>query len=154
MAPSTIGRQVIDSAYIRATSNLHDISNRIESVELLTGTKAVPVTAMRDGWDNYLPSKINHWSLKLVVFNDYTTDTTGDVWYEFQQFLINNVVVQMTVFPTTGLQGAWNSNVGFQGNCCIDGDFAQLAAQVGQANKFTVMMKGAAALTFLSSSTS
>jgi len=154
MAPSAIGRHVLDSALVQLTSNLHDISNRVESVELMTGTKAVPVTAFGDGWDNYKPSKINHWSLKLTLFQDYTTDTTGDVFTELQTFLTGNVPIQVTVFPTTGLRGTLNGNPGFQGNIVIDGDFAQIAAQVGQANKTTVTFRGAGALTFLTSSTS
>ncbi|HYM22019.1 MAG TPA: hypothetical protein VEU08_02385 [Vicinamibacterales bacterium] len=154
MAPSAIGRHVLDSAYVRITSNLHDISNRVESVELLTGTTPVKITAMRDGWDNYIPSKINHWSLKLTLFNDYTTDTTGDVFTELQTFLTGNAAIQVTVFPTTGIQGTNNGNPGFQGNVCLEGDFQQMAAAVGQANKVTVTMRGAGTLSFLTSSTS
>jgi hypothetical protein len=154
MPPSAIGRHVIDSAYVRLTSNLHDISNRVDSVEILTGTKAVLVTAMRDGWDTYIPSKINHWSCKLVLFNDYTSDTTGDVFTELQTFLTGNAAEQITIFPTTALQGTLLGNPGFQGNIVIDSDFQQLSAAVGQANKVTVTFKGAGPLTFLTSSTS
>lgn len=154
MAPWAGGRHVLDSAFVQLTSNLHDISNRVESVELLTGTKAAGITAMRDGWENYLPTKINHWSLKLVLFQDYTTDTTGDVFTELQTFLVNTTQIQITVFPTTGLKGTINGNPGFQGNVVLDGDFQQAAAQVGQPNKTTVTFKGASTLTFLTSSTS
>jgi hypothetical protein len=154
MAPSAIGRHVIDSAYVRITSNLRDISNRTESVELMTGTAPVKVTAFGDGWDNYKPSKINHWSVKLNLFQDYTSDTTGDVFQELQSFLTGNAAIQLTVFPTTGTQGINAGNPGFQGNVVIDGDFAQLAAQVGQANKVSITLRGAGALTFLTSSTS
>lgn len=154
MAPSATGRHVLDSAYVRITSNLHDISNRVESVELLAGTTPVKITAMRDGWDNYIPSKINRWSLKLTLFQDYTTDTTGDVFTELQTFLTGNAAIQITVFPTTGLQGSLQGNPGFQGNIVLDGDFAQIAAAVGQANKVTLPCKGASTLSFLTSSTS
>lgn len=154
MAPSAIGRHVIDSAYVRLTSNLHDISNRVDTVEIMLGTKAVLVTAMRDCWDNYLPSKINHWSVKLNLFQDYTTDTTGDVFTELQTFLTGNAAEQITIFPTTGLQGSQQGNPGFQGNIVIDGDFAALSAKVGNANQLSITFKGAGALTFLTSSTS
>lgn len=154
MPASAIGRHVIDSAYVRLTSNLHDISNRVETVEIMAGTKAVEVTAMRDGWQNFLPSKINHWSLKLGLFQDYTSDSTGDVFQELQAFLVGNVPIQVTVFPTTGLQGIANGNPGFQGSVVIDGDFAQLSAKVGDSNKLSITLKGAGTLTFLTSSTS
>jgi hypothetical protein len=153
MPPSAIGRHVIDSALVLFTSNSRDISNRVDTVEVMTGTSPAKVTAMRDGWDNYLPSKINHWSVKLTLFQDYTTDTTGDVFTELQSFLTGNVPVQITIFPTTGARGTVAGNPGYQGNVVLDGDFAQLAAQVGQANKLTVSMRGAGALTFLTSST-
>ena len=154
MAPSAIGRHVIDSALVLLTSSQRDISNRVESVELMTGTSPVKVTAFGDGWDNFKPSKINHWSLKLSLFQDYTTDTTGDVFTELQTFLAGNAAIQVTVFPTTGLKGVNAGNPGFQGNVVIDGDFAQLAAKVGEANKTSITLRGAGTLTFLTSSTS
>ncbi len=154
MAPSAVGRHVLDSAQVQLTSNLHDISNRVEQVELMTGTSPVKITAFGDGWDNYKPSKINHWSLKLSLFQDYTTDTTGDVFTELQTMLQNTTTIQVTVFPTTGLRGVNAGNPGFQGNVVLDGDFGQLAGAVGQANKLTVTFRGAGALTFLTSSTS
>lgn len=154
MAPSTVGRHVLDSAQVQLTSNLHDISNRVEQVELMVGTTAVKVTAFGDGWDNYKPSKINHWSVKLSLFQDYTTDTTGDVFTELQTLLQNTTSIQITIFPTTGLRGSGFGNPGFQGTVCLDGDFAAISGAVGQANKLTVSFKGASALTFLTSSTS
>lgn len=154
MAPSAVGRHVLDSALVLLTTNQHDISNRVESVELMMGTKAVDVTAMRDGWRNMLPSKINHWSVKLGLFQDYTTDTTGDVFTELSAFLTGNTPIQITVFPSTGTRGSLAGNPGFQGNVVIDGDFAAMAGKVGDANKLSITLAGAAALSFLTSSTS
>ncbi len=148
------GRHVLSLPQIQFTTNLHNISTRVEKIDLQVGQKSVDATAFGDGWETWLQSQISHWMCKLDFFVDFTTDTTGDTFNEFKALLLNGVPVQLTVYGTTGLIGQANGNVGVQGTVVLDSDFPIYSAHVGQVDKGTITLKGTGALSFLTSSSS
>jgi len=142
-----MSKHVLNAAIVTLSSR--DLSDHVESVELMTGIGNVPITAMQDAWEDYLPSGVKRWSVRLNLYQDYDSSS---VYAVLSEVLTGTTAVPITLRPTTSTQSATNPT--FSGNGVLDGDFALLAGTVGDGHKTSVTLKGAGTLSFLTSTTS
>lgn len=141
-----MAKHVLNSAVITLSSR--DLSDYVESVELLTGQGNVSVTAMQDAWEDYLPTGLKRWSVKLNLYQDYGSSA---VYVVLNEIINGTTAVPVTLKPTTAIQGATNPT--FSGNAVLDGDVSVLGGAVADAHKASVTLKGAGTLNFYTSST-
>lgn len=139
---------VLNNATVYLGNSSIDLSDHVESVELMTGVGNVSVTAMQDGWEDHIPSGVKRWSVRLSLYQDYDSSETYSV---LSAALSTGVVLPLFVKATTASVSA--TNPGFSGSVVLDGDFAQIAGTVGDGNKTSVTLKGAGTLSFITTST-
>lgn len=144
------GVLVLDAAMVIVGSSSEDISERVEKVTLSINTKSVEMTGMTLGWRQVKPSKIKGASLKIDLFQDYSTDTTNDVKQALYDSITAGVPFTVVVRPTTEDRAA--NNPDFSGSFVNDGDFALIDGAVGQANKTSVNLMLDGTLSILTSS--
>jgi hypothetical protein len=127
-----------------------DISNRVESVKLTLGKTAVDVTALGDGWADFVTGGVSRWAVTLGLYQDYVSSQAPI--YGLIQSLVTTEPSGTTflVRPTSAAAGRLNPQTA--GTVCLDGDFDFLTAAVNTANKFSVTLKGMGAPTFTDTS--
>lgn len=138
-----MAKHALNAAVIYVGNASQDLSDHVESVELVVGQGNANVTAMGDGWEDYLPSGIKHWSVKITFLQDYSSSEPYDILYDAMS---TGVVFLVGVKPTTATCSATNPL--FNGSVVFDGDVAQVAGGVGDANKVSVTLKGCGTLSY------
>jgi hypothetical protein len=127
-----------------------DVSARCESVKVSLGRSAVDVTALGDGWQDFVTGGVSRWAVTLGLFQDYASSESAIYG------LIKSIVTTEpsgTTFmcrPTSAAAGRLNPQIA--GTVTLDGDFDFLTAAVNTANKFSVTLKGMGAPTFTDTS--
>jgi hypothetical protein len=127
-----------------------DISNRVESVKISLGKSAVDVTAIGDGWMDYVTGGVSRWAVTLGLYQDYVSSEAPI--YSLIKSLVTTEPNGTTFVcrPSSAAAGRVNPQVA--GTVCLDGDFDFLTAAVNTANKFSVTLKGMNAPTFTDTS--
>uniref|UniRef100_A0A6M3LP40 Tail protein n=1 Tax=viral metagenome TaxID=1070528 RepID=A0A6M3LP40_9ZZZZ len=144
-----MSKHVLHNASVTLSSV--DISDYVESVELNAGVGTAGITAMQDGWEDVIPNGVKRWSLRLNLFQDYAAGTVYTIMYNLIH-ATNTSIHTLAVRPTTSTQSATNPT--FTGYVALDGDVPLLGGAVGDAHKFSVSLKGAGTLSFMTSTTS
>jgi hypothetical protein len=142
MAKSAIG-----SVYVELGGTT--VSSRVESARLILGQSAVDVTAIGDGWEDYVNSKVKRWGVVLSMYQDYTSSDV-DVYGTINDLITGSSARAFLVRPTSGDAGMANPQA--SGDVVPDGDIDFLVAERGAANKFSITLKGTGALTFTETS--
>ena len=145
-----MGKHALNAAtvYIGATSV--DLSDFVESIEFTVGVGSAAFTAMQDGWEDHLPNQVKRWSVRLSMYQSYDSSETYQV---LQTALSSSTSTVFPMFAKATTEACSATNPGFTGNVVFDGDFAQIAGAVGDAHKFSVSLKGAGTLSFITSAT-
>lgn len=141
-------KQVIEDAMV--TLNSVDLSSRVKKVVIQT-SKRTPqlVTAMQDTWEDRIQPQIRGWKGSLEFYQDFAAASV----YASLLAILNSTVssgVPLIVRPTTGIRTTGNPE--WQGTVQLDGDFAQIDGNVGDALMVPVTFLGNGALSFFSSS--
>lgn len=126
------------------------LSSEVESAELAVGVGNVAVTAFGDTYEQYIPTQLKHWSCRLNFLMDYDSSQS----YAITQALLgeaHSTDNPLTVRPVNATQSATNPT--FSGNVVPDGDWNVIGGGVGEAHKFSITLKGAGDLSFLTSAT-
>lgn len=137
-----MAKHVLNSALVTLSSVV--LSSRAQSVELVVGQSNANVTAMGDGWEDYVPSGVKHWSAKINFYQDYAS---SNVYAIVKASLVGTTAVPLVVRPTTGDRSATNPD--FSGNVVFDGDVPMMGGSAGEAHMIAVALKGAGTLSFV-----
>lgn len=143
-----MSKHVLKDATVYVGNSSVDLSDHVESVEFSLGQGNVAVTAMQDDYEQYLPTKIKRWSVRLGFYQDYDS---SNVYAVLKAALTTDASFPMFIKPTTADVSA--TNPGFTGNVVFDGDFNILGGTVGDAQKTSVTLKGAGDLSYITSAT-
>lgn len=141
-------KHVIEDAWVTLAGV--DISNRVRRVTLMTAKRSpADVTAMTNDWEESVVVDIRSWRANFELFQDYST---GSVYAALKAILDSTASsgVPLIIRPTTGARTTGNPE--YQGYVGLDGDFAQIDAEVGGVNMGSPSFKGLGALSFLTSS--
>jgi len=141
-----MAKHALTAATIYAGATSVDLSDFVESVEFMVGVGNVSVTAMQDGWEDFIPNRLKRWSCRLNLYQSYDTSETYQV---LQAALSTNTVFPVFVKATTATVAA--TNPAFSGNVVFDGDLPVISGSVGDAHKLSVTLKGAGTLSFITS---
>jgi hypothetical protein len=147
-----MAKTAIGDVYVELGTASVVISDRVENVKVSLGRSAVEVTALGDGWSDYVTGGMGRWAVTLGLFQDYnSSDTTGGVsiYSLAKQLMAATTGTPILIRPTSSTGGKANPQL--SGNVVLDGDFDLLTAAVNTANKFSVTLKGMGAPTFLDS---
>jgi hypothetical protein len=147
-----MAKTAIGDVYVELGTASVNISDRVESVKVSLGRGAVDVTAIGDGWNDYVTGGVGRWAVTLGLYQDYmSSDSTGGVsiYSLAKQIRAATTGTPILIRPTSSTGGKLNPQL--SGNVCLDGDFDFMTAAVNAANKFTVTLKGMGIPTFLDS---
>lgn len=126
------------------------LTTLIESAELSVGVGNASVTAFGSGWEESIPTGLKHWGCRLNFFMDYGSSQS----YAVTQALLTEADTTdnpLIIRPTTSTRSATNPD--FSGDVLPDGDWNVLGGSVGEAHKFSITLKGAGTLTFITTAT-
>lgn len=139
------------------TLNSFDVACDIEKLELMTGrVPVVPVTGLCDTYEQNLSPNIRRWGVRIDYFINYDTSSTssssGGIIVALKSVFDSTASsgVPLVIRASTGIRSA--SNPEWSGYVAIDGDYAQHAGSVAEAEKGSVTLKGMGTLSFLTSS--
>jgi hypothetical protein len=145
-------KNAIGAVYVELGTEI--ISTRCESVRLVLGRSAIDVTALGEGWEDYLAGNVKRWGVVLGLYQDYTSSDVPI--YRLLKHLANDSTsttpgyLAFVVRPTSEV--ASGTNPQFGGNVVLDGDLDMLVAEKNVANKTTITLKGRGTPTFTDTS--
>lgn len=117
-----------------------DISNRVESVKVSLGRTAVDVTAIGDGWADYVTGGQSRWAVTLGLYQDYVSSEAPI--YKLIQSMVTTELTGTTFLVRPTSRDASITNPQISGLVTLDGDFDFLTAAANTANKFSITLKG------------
>lgn len=146
-----MGKTAIGDVYVELGTD--DISARVAAAKVTLGRTAVDVTALGDGWADYVTGGVSRWAVTLELLQDYNSSDVGgtSIWdLTVNGLMTDTAGTTFLIRPTSGAAGRLNPQV--SGTVTLDSDFDLLNAAMNTANKFSVTLKGMGAPTFTDSS--
>ena len=125
-----------------------DLTDHVESAELVVGVGNVDVTAITDSWEQSVPNQLKRFSVRLGLYQDYAA---ASVYATVYAVLAGSTAVAFTLRPTTSTQSATNPT--FSGTVVLDGDWSLAGGTHHEAHKTAVSLKGAGDMSFYTSAT-
>lgn len=147
-----MGKTSIRGVYVELSDE--DISDRVEQAKLTLGKNSIDITALGDGWQDAADGNTKRWAATLGLFQDYSS-SEAPVYSIVKALVIGSTTggssgKQFLIRPSS--EAAGRSNPQLSGTVVLDSDLDFLNAVSGEANKFTITLKGCGAPTFTDTS--